>query len=284
MEPIGHEALWDEAATERIEREQQRELENHGLGPMETKATADAIGRRHRRWGFDAIAEAPCPERDERPDDRIADDDRPVGVGGSGPAGQQCLAGEARGERAGRRRHIPREVVPGERRGPPSVRDDLGEGSLLDRKERPDLVARRGDHADGAGQDEQRQPAREREHDARAQHQDGPRHEDTSPAQTIRVGRQPQRDERVAHERQGQDRADRQRVQAHRIEVQDEDDREEAVGEHPQRPKGKQRPTVPIQAAQAGDQAGIWGGGVHVRESRGWATGAAVCQNAVDER
>ena len=191
MEPIGHEALGNEAATERIERDQQRQLENDSLGPMETEATADTIGRSDRCWGFDAIAEAPGPERDQCPDDRVADDDRPVGVGGRGPAGQQCLAREACRERTGRCRHIPREVVPGERRSPPTIRDDLGEGGLLDRQERPDLVAGRRDHADGPGQDEQRQPAREREHDARAQHQDGPRHEDPSPAKTIRVCRQP---------------------------------------------------------------------------------------------
>ena len=76
-------------------------------------------------------------------------------------------------------------------------------------------------------------------------------------AEPVGVGRQPQRDDRVADERQGQDDADGQRVEAGRGEIEDEDDREEPVAEHPQRPHREQQPAVPVEPAQAGDEAGI---------------------------
>ena len=63
-------------------------------------------------------------------------------------------------------------------------------------------------------------------------------------AEPVGAGRQPQRDERVAEQRQGQDDADRQRVEADRGEVQDEDDGEEPVPEHPQDPQGEQPAAV----------------------------------------
>ena len=58
-------------------------------------------------------------------------------------------------------------------------------------------------------------------------------------------------------ERQGQDDPDGQRVQPGRREVEDEDDREEPVAEHAQRPHREQEPPVAVEPAETGDEAGI---------------------------
>ena len=79
-------------------------------------------------------------------------------------------------------------------------------------------------------------------------------------AEPVGVGRQPQRDDRVADQRQGQDDPDGERVEAGRGEIEHEDDREEAVPEHAQRPHREQQPAVAVEAAQAGDEPGIDGG------------------------
>ena len=63
-------------------------------------------------------------------------------------------------------------------------------------------------------------------------------------AESIGVGREPQRDERVAEQGQGQDRPDGQRLQPDRGQVQDEDDGEEPVAEHAQDAQGEQAATV----------------------------------------
>ena len=215
-----------------------------------------------------AVSEPPEPDDHQDPDDRVADDDRAIGVERRRAAVDQRLADEPGAEGTGRRRHVAGDVVPGEGRGPAGVRDRLGEGGLLDGEERPDLVAGRRDHADRAGEDEQRDPAREREDDAGDDHQDGAGDEDPPPAEPVGVGRQPQRDDRVADEREGQDEADGQRVEPGRREVEDEDDREEAVAEHPERPHREQQPAVAVEPAQARDEPGIGRRGGHVRECR----------------
>ncbi len=88
-------------------------------------------------------------------------------------------------------------------------------------------------------------------------HQDRAGHQDAAPAEPIGMRRQPQREDRVADEREAEHDPDRQGVESERVEVQHERDGEEAVAEHPQRPHGEQRPTVAVQAAQAGDETGI---------------------------
>ena len=54
---------------------------------------------------------------------------------------------------------------------------------------------------------------------------------------------------------------DRQRVEADRGEVEDEDDRQEPVAEHAQRPHREQQPPVPVEPAQARDEARDRAGG-----------------------
>ena len=58
-----------------------------------------------------------------------------------------------------------------------------------------------------------------------------------------------------------------QRVEAERVQVEDEDDREEPVREHAEGPHQEQQPRVPVEPAQARDQAGVDGGGAVTSES-----------------
>ncbi len=144
----------------------------------------------------------------------------------------------------------------------------MREGGLFDGKERPDLAAGGGDDPDRPGQDQQRHPTREGEDDAGDDHQSRPDHEDPPTAEPVGIGREPQRDERVADEREGQDQTDRERVEPGRGEIEDEDDREEPVAEHPQGSHREQEAAVPIEATQARDEPGIGRRGGHSRESR----------------
>ena len=217
----------------------------------------DAVGRGGRRRRLDLTAQPPEADHHRDPDDRVADDDGAVGVERRQAAIDERLAQQPRAERARRRGDVADEVVPGERRRPPAVGHGLAERRLLDGEERADLVAGRGDDPDRADEDEQRQPARVREDDARDDHQGRAGDQDPAPAEAVGVRRQPQRDDRVADERQGQHDADRQRIEAGRGEVEDEDDGQEPVAEHAQRPHREQEPPVPVEPAEAGDEAGI---------------------------
>ena len=262
VEPVGHQALRDEAAAEGVEREQDRQLQHGALGSAEPEPAPDAIGRDLGRWRLDGRPEPPEPDHHREADHRVADDDRAIGVDGRRSAVDEGLAEQAGAERAGRGRDVADEVVPGERRRPAPVRDGLGQGGLLDGQERADLVAGRRDDADGAGQDQQRDEAREREDDPGQDHQGRTRDEHAAPPEPVGVGRQPQRDDRVADQRQGQDDPDRQRVEPDGREVEDQDDRQEAVAEHPERPHREQQAAVAIQPAQARDEARVrWAGG-----------------------
>ena len=73
--------------------------------------------------------------------------------------------------------------------------------------------------------------------------------------EAVGARRQPQRQDGIAEERQRQDQADGQRVQAGSREVQHEDDRQEAVGEQAERAKGEEDAAVAIEAAQAGQES-----------------------------
>ena len=112
----------------------------------------------------------------------------------------------------------------------------------------------------------------------RDDHQRGAGDEDATPAEPVGLGRQPERDERVADQGERQDEPDRQRIQPGRGEIQHQDDGEEAVAEHPQRPHREQEPAVAVEAPEARDQAwiGCRGRSGHAAESRrrsGWQNG-----------
>ena len=171
-----------------------------------------------------------------------------------------------------RRRDVAREVIPGERRRPTGVRRGLAEGRLLDGEERTDLIAGRADDPDRRGEDQQRDPARHREQRPGADHQEGARDQDAAPPDPVGARRQPQRDHRVPDQRESQDRANGQRIQAEGREIQDEDDGQKAVAEHAQDSGREQEPPVTIEAAQAGHESGIergvHGGRAHRRSLR----------------
>ena len=127
VEPVGHQALRDEPATEGVDREQDRQLEHDALRAPEAEPAADAVGRRPSR----AAPRWPCRAARTRspsamPDDRVADDDRAVGVERGDAAVEQGLAEQPGAERAGRGRDVADEVVPGEGRGPAPVRRRSG--------------------------------------------------------------------------------------------------------------------------------------------------------------
>ena len=70
------------------------------------------------------------------PDDRVADDDRPVALEGRRAGRLERLGEDARGQRPDGGRERPGEVVPGEHARPPAGREPLGQGRLLDGQER----------------------------------------------------------------------------------------------------------------------------------------------------
>ena len=196
VEPVGHQALRDEPATERVDREEDRQLQHDPLRPAEPQAAADPVvdglGAAAPRWRRRA---ARTPTAISEPDDRVADDDRPVGVDRRQPAVEERLAEQARAERPGRGRDVARRgctrrtsrsgACPGRsalsaacstaRNGPTSL--PVGEITPI-----------------VAGEDQQGHPAREGEHDPRHDHQERPGDQDPATAEPVGMGRQPQRD------------------------------------------------------------------------------------------
>ena len=191
----------------------------------------------------------------------VADDDRPIRVCLGEPCGEHRLGREPGCQRPDRRGDVADEVVPGEDGRPALIRRRLAERGLLDGEERPDLVAGRADDPDGGREDQERNPARGNERDPGDHHQERPGEEDPPAPEPVGAGRQPERDDRVADERQGQDDPDREWVEAERDQVEDEDDRQRAVGEHSEDPAGEQEAPVAVEASEARDQARLDGGG-----------------------
>ena len=204
--------------------------------------------------GLDAWTEPNAAGGHRDADQRVPDDDRAVGIGVGQPAVEERLAHETREQRATRRRDVADEVVPGERGGSPGAIDGLGQCRLLDGKERADLVAGRRDDPDRRCDDQERRPAGERERHAGADHQQATHEEHAASSDPIGMRRQPERDQRVADEREREDRPDGEGVQPERVEVQHEDHGQEAVAEHPERPDQEQQPAVAIETSQAGEQ------------------------------
>ena len=88
-------------------------------------------------------------------------------------------------------------------------------------------------------------------------HQERAGDQDTPATQPVGVRRQPQRDHGVADQGQGQDDADRDGVEPDGRQVQDQDDRQEPVAEHPEDPRREQQTAVAVEATEAGDQPGL---------------------------
>ena len=112
-----------------------------------------------------------------------------------------------------------------------------------------------------AGDDEQGDPAGQREGDPGDDHQERAGDQHAPATEPVGVGRQPQRDHRVADQRERQDDADRDGVEPDGGQVQDQDDRQEPVAEHPEDPRREQQAAVAVEATEAGDQPGLgWPG------------------------
>ncbi len=205
---------------------------------MEAEPAGD--GRAFGARDLDARRQPPEHRHEEDAGGGISKHDRAVGVDAADAAAAQHLDGQPGHQRAGGHRERADEVVPGEDAGPRGVRDEPGQRRLLDGQEWSDLAAARADDADDRGDDEDRHEGRRREYDRGAAHEDGAEDEDASTAEAIGMGGQPQRDERVTDERQEQQQADRRAIEAEPVEVQDEHQREGAVGEHPEGPGGEQ--------------------------------------------
>ena len=147
-----------------------------------------------RREASDAIASA-----DQRRSRR-----RPRGRRRRRPArADQRLAEQPGSERAGRRRDVADEVVPGEGRGPPPVRHDWVSAACSTARNGPTSFPVGEITPTIAGQDQQRQPVgRARTRCPATTTSRLLDDEDPTPAEPVRVRRQPQRDERVADEGQ----------------------------------------------------------------------------------
>ena len=248
VEPEGDEALHHEAATEGVEREEQREPRHHAARLVESQPRGhrDIDGARCLDLDRDA------PEADGQQDAhaRVHQHHRPVAVEGADAAVLEGLRQQAGQQRAGRGRERPDKVVPGEDTRALPVGQRLRQGRLLDREERPDLVAAGADDADGRRQQQHPEVVADREDGARQDHQQGSRDEHPATAQTVRVRRQPQADGRVADQRQGQDEAHLEAVQTQRREVQAQHHRQEAVAEHARAAGREQEATVARQHVQ----------------------------------
>ena len=126
-EPEGHERLRDEAAGEGVEGEQRRQPRDDPAGAAPRPRRSGCLpGDGRARRGFDGGPERPGDRRHRQTDRRVADDDGPVGGQVRPAAVDEGAAQDPGEERTGRRGHVARQRVPGERRGPATVRHDLG--------------------------------------------------------------------------------------------------------------------------------------------------------------
>ena len=81
VEPVGHEALRDEATRERVEGEQRRQLQHHAPRAAQSEDLADAVVAGSFAWRrLDRGAEPREPEGKGDADDGVADHDRAVGI------------------------------------------------------------------------------------------------------------------------------------------------------------------------------------------------------------
>ena len=245
-QPEGDEPLDDEPAAERIEREQRRQPSHDPPRLVQAQAGRRAGDARDRRRGrdLDGPREQREHERHRHADDGVADDHDPERVRRHEPGVEGRLRDDARGERPARRRDRPDDLVAREQRGPAARVDELRERGLLDGEERPDLVAARAEHAQRRGDEQHRERGAAGEHDPGADHEQRPRNS---------VRRRPNRSARVVSRSEiaaspssvsAEEQPDLGAVEADRLEVQHQDDREEAVAEHPQAPGREQQHDV----------------------------------------
>ena len=231
VEPVGDEALGDEAAGKAVDGEQERTVARRCPSTGRGRAGAGS-GLRSRGHGgrFDGRTDATEDHRHAQPDQGIADDDGAIGVDGGDAAIEQRLRHEPGRERSDGRRDVARR---GCTRRTSRVRRAPGVASVS----AACSTARNGPTSLPVGLITPMVAARirsgtqigNREHETRQDHQERPSDQDPAPAKSIGTRREPERDQRVADEGQGQDDPDRGAVEAERGEVQDQDDGQEAI-------------------------------------------------------
>jgi hypothetical protein len=118
---------------------------------------------------------------------------------------------------------------------------------LLDRQERADLLPAGADDADGAGDEEQPDARRRGEDEAGGGHQQRADEERAPAPDAIGAGGEEQRDQRVAGERRRQQQPDVRLAQPEGDQVEDEHDRQPAIGEQADAARGEEQAAVASQ-------------------------------------
>jgi hypothetical protein len=198
-----------EAAGERVEGEQRRELRDRPA----RSADADEASLGLELHGLDLLRQAPEDHQVCQPDRRVQQERRAVCVGAA-----QTEAGEEAGrpgeQRPGRAREVRNRVVDAEQQGAALVGRRLGEDRLLDRVEDADLRARGADRRGEAAEQQQPEVVGDLEEQPADRHQASHRHPCSAPAGPVGHQRPEDGHRRRAGDRGGQDHADKERIES----------------------------------------------------------------------
>ena len=113
----------------------------------------------------------------------------------------------------------------------------MSESRLLDWKKRTDLVATWADDADGPRDQQKDEIRREREREARRRHERSADDQRAAASEPVGPGREPERDQRVADERECEQEANLRWSEPQSGQVQDQHDGERTVGDEPRKPR-----------------------------------------------
>ena len=192
--------------------------------------------------------------RQEQPRGRVGDDQDPVAGRRGNTGALQHLGRPAPGQGAAGGGEGASQVIPGEDAGAAVLGQHLGEGRLLDGQEGAHLVARGADHPEGGCQHQHREVPAEDEGQAGRDHEARPQEEHPLAPEAVRVERDGQRDQSVAHQRQGQQQPDAPLAEAEGREVEHQHHGEEAVGEHPRRPGHEEQAAIGAEGPEVGQE------------------------------
>ena len=250
IEPVRGEALDDEAAAERVQREQRRRASSRrraiGRAPRGRRASRETPSSRRASLASAARDSRENSTASTHAERRVQHHHRAV-----------AAHGRHRAPAAARASACPPASAPSAVANEPAsvyqantsvlrpIGHDVRERRLLDRQKRSDFVAARADDADGAGE---RRAAR----DACVEAKTSPAAAISS-APTISIRRRPirsarvvriQRDDGVADERQRQQQAGLRFAQAEADQIEHQHHRQRAVGEQPDESRGEQQPAI----------------------------------------
>ena len=207
-------------------------------------------GRLPERGGFGGAGEPQKQQPEHQPRRRVQDQHGSITSHRRQPRADQRLrqdsaeeGPESGGQRTG-------QIVPGEDLGALRAGDGLGESGLFDWQKRADFVAAGTDHADGGRDHEQQVIAGRGEERPGEQHQACADDQHASPAHTVGHGGQPERDQGVAEQGEGEQHADPAGRQADLVQVKHQHHGQETVGEHPCQARQKEEPAVGRQLPQ----------------------------------